>query len=234
MTDQNSFEQKSPTEPAPATHADEGKDEEIEFFDFYEFDKQRRKMVKEKLGVDIILSQVRYIDANGQLVTEWYTDYARRIFIRRFPTFETFLTAWLTTDRKQSIVAELYYQGIFMDKLQEMLGTDLDPYDLICHLAFDCKARTRLERANQVRGKAEYLDKYGKAARNIVDVVVKKFSEDGYITLDKMLDDVLLRHSFSTPPFDEFGSPLKLYRAFGGKKHFKTAMRELQDMIYQD
>jgi type I restriction enzyme, R subunit len=37
---------------------------------------------------------------------------------------------------------------------RENVGLDLDPFDLICHVAFDRKAQTRSERANHVRQKA--------------------------------------------------------------------------------
>jgi len=226
MTDPNSFDRNFSSEPEPG-------ESDGEAFDFYEYDKQRRKMVKENLGVEIILSQVRYMDADGQLVTESSTDYTRHVLIARYPTLETFLTAWFKAERRQTIVAELYHQGVFIDKLQEQLGTELDPFDLICLLAFERKALTRRERANRVRSQAGHFDQYGEAARRIVDVVLAKFAEDGYITLDKMLDDVLLRHSFHAPPFDEFESPRKVFRAFGGKRKFRRTMREILDMIYQ-
>jgi hypothetical protein len=38
----------------------------------------------------------------------------------------------------------------------------------------------------------------------------------------------------SAPPFSEFGRPLEVVSAFGGKDNFRAAMRELQEVIYQD
>jgi type I restriction enzyme, R subunit len=103
--------------------ADDSEDAEAgEEFDFYEYDKQRRAMVKEKLGVTIRLSQVQYTGADGQLITESYTDYSRRIMLAKYPTLETFLTAWFHAESKQRLVVDLYDQGVFMDKLQEEPG----------------------------------------------------------------------------------------------------------------
>ena len=122
-----------------------------------------------------------------------------------------------------------------MDKLQDKLGTDLDAYDLICHLAFDLKALTRRERAKRVHSQPGYFEKYGEAARKVLDAVVTKFSEDGYITLDKVLDDAAMLQIFlSSPPLSRLGSPRKVMRAFGGRERFHKAMRELQNIIYQD
>jgi hypothetical protein len=68
----------------------------------------------------------------------------------------------------------------------------------------------------------------------VLDVLVTKFAEDGYATLDKVLDDGELVNFLSAPPFGTFGRPLEVVRAFGGKENFREAMRELQEAIYQD
>ena len=197
-------------------------------------DGPRKYMVKDKVGVYVTSTHVQYLGINGELVTESFTDYTRQNLITKYPTIETFLTAWFNAERKEAIVAELLEQGVFLDKLQEDVGLDLDPFDLICHVAFDRKALTRSERANKVRSKPKYFEKYGEAARKVLDVLVTKFAEDGYATLDKVLDDGELVNFLSAPPFDTFGRPLEVVRAFGGKEHFHEAMRELQSVIYQD
>jgi len=197
-------------------------------------DQPRKYMVKDKVGVYVSSTQVQYLGVNGELVTESFTDYTKQNLITKYPTIESFLTAWFNAERKEAIVAELLEQGVFLDTLQEAVGLDLDPFDLICHVAFDRKALTRSERANKVRQKPGYFEKYGEAARNVLDVLVTKFSEDGYATLDKVLDDGQLVNFLSAPPFDTFGRPLEVVRAFGGKEHFREAMRELQSVIYQD
>jgi len=197
-------------------------------------DEPRKYMVKDKIGVYVSSTHVQYLGVNGELVTESFTDYTKQNLITKYPTIETFLTAWFNAERKQAIVTELLEQGVFLDKLQEDVGLDLDPFDLICHVAFDRKALTRSERANKVRSKPKYFEKYGEAARKVLDVLVTKFAEDGYATLDKVLDDGELVNFLSAPPFDTFGRPLEVVRAFGGKEHFREAMRELQEVIYQD
>ena len=191
-------------------------------------------VVKDKVGFRVSSSQVQYLGVNGELVTESFTDYTKQNLVTKYPTSETFLTAWFNAERKEAIVAELLEQGVFLDKLQEDVGLDLDPFDLICHVAFDRKALTRSERANKARSKPAYFEKYGEAARKVLDVLVTKFAEDGYATLDKVLDDGELVNFLSAPPFDTFGRPLEVVRAFGGKDNFREAMRELQEVIYQD
>jgi type I restriction enzyme, R subunit len=213
----------TPIEPEP--DEEESEDQENE--------KQGKWVVKEKIGVYISSQQVQYHGPNGQLITESFTDYTRKNLLTEYPTIDTFLTAWFNAERKDAIVAELLEHGIFLDKMQEEVGLDLDPFDLICHVAFDRKALTRGERADKVRSKPGYFDKYGQAARQVLDALVTKFADDGYATLDKVLDDGQLVNFLSAPPFDEIGRPLEVVRAFGGKDQFHKAMRELQQVIYE-
>jgi type I restriction enzyme, R subunit len=220
-----------PTEPDP--DADAGADEDG-FSHYEEFDKQRRDMLKEKLGVTLRLSQVQYTGADGELVTESYREYARHTLLAKYPTLETFSSAWFTVEHKQSIVAELYHLGIFVDKLQEELGMDLDVFDLICCLAFDRKRLTQRERADRVRSQPGYFEKYGKAARKVLDTVLTRFSVSGYRTLDDVLDQSRLSYFLRSLPENTLGKPSKLVRAFGGNVRFDEAMRELQDLLYQD
>ena len=222
-----------PDEPdLPIEPGGEAAEDEEAGFDRYEYEMQRRKLLMEKRGVNLRLSQVQYTGADGKPVTESYLDYARHTLLAQYPTFETFSTDWFTVEHKQSIVAKLYNQGIFIDKLQEELGFDLDAFDLLCRLAFDRKWLTRRERVDKVRSKPGYFEKYSKAARKVLDVVLTRFSENGYMTLDDVLDQSRLAYFLRFLPHNTLGKPSKLVRAFGGKVHFDEAMRELQDFLY--
>ncbi len=194
----------------------------------------RKLVVKDKVGVYVSSSQVQYIGADGKLVTESFTDYTRQNLVTKFPTVETFLTAWFNAERKKAIVEELLEQGVFLEHLQEAVGLELDPFDLICHVAFDRKAQTRSERANHARHKPGYFEKYGPAARKVLEALVTKFADDGYATLDKVMDDGEFVNFLSSPPFNQIGRPLEVVRAFGGKDGFRAAMRELQAVIYEE
>jgi EcoEI R protein C-terminal len=69
-------------------------------------------------------------------------------------TYQTLMAddqAEIVTERKQAIVEELESEGLSLDLLVEELGKDLDPFDLICHIAFDKKPLTRRERAENVK-----------------------------------------------------------------------------------
>ncbi len=63
-------------------------------------------------------------------------------------------------EKKRAIIEELENQGIIFEELKEEIKSDLDIFDLICHIAWDAPALTRRERAENVR-KRNYWTKYG-------------------------------------------------------------------------
>ena len=57
---------------------------------------------------------------------------------------------------------------------------------------------------------------------------------NGYMTLDDVLDQSRLVYFLRSLPHNTPGIPSKLVRAFGVKVRYEEAMRELQDLLYQD
>ena len=52
------------------------------------------------------------------------------------------MNSWKNADKKKAIVEALEQQGIFFEALKEEIGKDFDPFDLICHVAFEAKPLT--------------------------------------------------------------------------------------------
>ena len=67
---------------------------------------------------------------------------------------------------------------------------DADPFDLLCHLAFNAPLRTRRERAQRLRSeRKDFFDQYGPEARQILDELLDKYAEHG--TAQFVIPDVL-------------------------------------------
>ncbi len=128
----------------------------------------RVKYYVHNVEVTVLKQRVQYIDKDGKLITESLTDYTRRNVHNQFATLEEFLNAWSAAERKQAILDELAKQGILIEELQEQIGQEFDPFDLLCHVAFDMPPLTRKERANNVR-KRNYFAKYGEQARDVLN-----------------------------------------------------------------
>jgi type I restriction enzyme, R subunit len=113
-----------------------------------------------------------------------------------------------------------------LDVVADELGKNLDPFDLICHIAFDRKPLTRRERADNVK-KRDVFSKYGGQARAVLDALLAKYADEGMLNLD---DANILR----IPPLSTLGTPLQLIKAFGNRQGFERAAQELQSSLYQE
>jgi type I restriction enzyme R subunit len=185
----------------------------------------QRKIYVDGVQARIIAERVEFLDADGKLVTESLKDFTKKALRKRFASLNDFLVKWNSADRKQAVVDELEEEGLPLDSLSEEVGKDLDPFDLICHVAFDRPPLTRKERAENVR-KRDVFTKYGDQAKKVLEALLLKYQDQGIINLD---DPKILQIA----PFDSMGTPLQLIREFGSREAFEKAVHELQDAIYQ-
>ena len=169
---------------------------------------------------------MQYLDRNGKLITESLRDFTRRALRKRFASLDDFLNRWNGEKRKQAILDQMAAEGLPLAEIIRELGRDLDPFDLICHIAFDAKPLTRRERAERVK-KRDVFTKYAGKARAVLDALLDKYADQGVLNLD---DGRVLR----IPPLDSLGTPLELVRAFGGKPGFEHAVHELQSELYRE
>ena len=166
------------------------------------------------------------MDEHGRLITESLRDFTRNALRRRFASLDDFLRRWNSAERKQAILDEMSAEGLPMTLLVDELDKELDPFDLIFHVAFDAKPMTRRERAEQVK-KRDVFTRYGGRARAVLDGLLHKYADDALLNLD---DTNVLR----IPPIDRLGTPLELVRVFGGRIGFERAVRDLQFALYKD
>ena len=122
---------------------------------------------------------------------------------------------------------ELAEEGLFLEPLLEEVGKDLDPFDLICHIAFDQPPLTRRDRANNVR-KRDVFTQYGPQARAVLEALLTKYQDEGLVT---GLDNVRI---LEISPFNAMGTPIQLIKEFGSRERFKNAVHELQSALYQE
>ena len=185
-----------------------------------------RKIYVDGVGVAVIAERVEYYDENGKLITESLRDFTKKALRKRFASLDEFLRRWKATDRKQAIIDELAAEGLLLDPIADEVGKDLDPFDLICHVAFDRPPLTRRERVENVR-KRDVFTKYGPQARAVLEALLQKYQDDGVTNLD---DPRILQ----VAPFDTMGTPYQLVRQIGTRADFETAVHELQSALYQE
>jgi type I restriction enzyme, R subunit len=177
--------------------------------------------------VTVLTERVEYLDENGKLITESLRDYSRKAMRQHFTSLDQFLRRWRSAERKEAIIQELEGEGLLLEPLLEEVGKDLDPFDLICHIAFDQPPLTRRDRANNVR-KRDIFTKYGTQARAVLEALLIKYQDEGNVT---GLNNVKI---LEIPPFNTMGTPLQLIKQFGTRASFEKAVRELQAALYQE
>ncbi len=184
------------------------------------------RYVVDNVPVDVVMERVQYLDENGRLITESLTDYTRKTVRKTYSSLSDFLTVWNDADRKQAILEELAFQGVFLDELAEQVGRDFDAFDLICHIAFDRPPLTRRERVNKVK-KRDVFSKYEGKARTVLEALLEKYADAGILSLESF--DIL-----KVSPLRDLGTPVELVNLFGGKSGYLAALRELESELYQE
>ena len=112
------------------------------------------------MRASIVAERISYVNQYGKLITESLRDFTKKALKKRFASLDDFLRRWKAAERKQAIVDELAAEGLELDAITRELNKDLDPFDLICHVAFDARPLTRRERAANVK-KRDVFHKYG-------------------------------------------------------------------------
>jgi len=178
--------------------------------------------------VTIAAHLVYELDPQGkQLRTVRYTDYAGEKVRDLVPSSHALRETWANLTKRGELIAQLEERGIsFADLAEQIEQPEADPFDLLCHLAFNAPLRTRRERAQRLRSERKDLfDKYGPEARQVLDELLEKYAEHGDAQFT--LPDVL-----HIPPISTHGAPAEIIRIFGGEDQLRDAVNELQSELY--
>ncbi|SHK60051.1 type I restriction enzyme, R subunit [Maribacter aquivivus] len=183
-----------------------------------------KKYYVNQIPVSVVHERVQYYGKDGKLITESLKDYSRKNISKEFSSLDDFIQRWNDSEKKEELIKELAEHGVLLEALREDVGQDLDAFDLICHVAFDQPVLTRLERANNVR-KRNYFTKYNETAQKVLNSLLDKYEQEGIMSIEQ--GSVL-----KVQPLSQMGSPVELVRAFGKKKDFDQAIKELEIEIY--
>jgi type I restriction enzyme R subunit len=183
----------------------------------------RAKYVVSGVPVEVLAERVQYFDKGGRLITESLRDYTRKTVQAQYASLDDFLRRWTAAERKDAVVDELREHGLLLDELREQVG-ELDPFDLICHVAYDRPALTRRERAAAVK-KRDVFAKYGDQARAVLDALLEKYA-------DGEVNDVQDLGILRVQPLSALGTPVELVRRFGNKDAYLAAVRDLEAALY--
>ena len=187
-------------------------------------DKPRKYYVGD-VTVRVLSERVQYVDKDGKLITESLIDYTKKNILQQYSRLDEFLRTWTEAEKKQAIIDELQDDGVLLEAVREELGkTELDDFDLICHIAYDKAPLTKKERAENVK-KRHYLYKYSDIAQQVIEALLDKYANDG-------IKEIENTKVLKLKEFAKIGSPMKIVKAFGGKEAYQKAVQELENEIY--
>lgn len=184
----------------------------------------RRKVTINGVEVTVIKERVQYMGDDGKIITESLRDYTRKNVRSTYASLDAFLRSWKQADQKQAIVEELERQGVLFAALNEEVGSAFDPFDLICHIAFEQKPLTRKERAEQVK-KRDYFTRYGDLAREVISALLDKYADTGTFDLES-------RAILTMDPLNKLGTAKEIIHAFGGPADYDAAIHALTEELY--
>ncbi len=196
----------------------------FEDINFQDGTKKIKRYVVSNVNVTIASERVQYFDANGKLITESLKDYTKKTLYQEFTSLDDFLNKWNLAEIKQVIIEELANQGIFFEALAEEVGINIDPFDIICHVAWDKPPLTRKERAENVK-KRNYFTKYGEKARKVLEALLEKYADSGITNIEET-------QILTINPFTKFGTIVEIINSFGGQDKYLKAVQELEQALY--
>ena len=188
------------------------------------------KPIVDKNGcrVEVINKVVSVYDANGKLLrTESITDYTRKNINDTYVNLDDFINHWNAAEKKAEITDLMRESGIDLQALKiERNMEDVDDFDFICHIAYGKKPLTRKERAENVK-KRDVFNRYGAEARKVLEALLDKYANDGISQLEN-------RIVLKLDPFRQMGSPANIAKLFGSNKQYFSAVKELENLIYNN
>jgi type I restriction enzyme R subunit len=178
--------------------------------------------------VEIVAHLVYELDPEGrQLRVVQFSDYASERVRTLYPLAADLRRAWANPAGRAAVVDELAGRGIDFETLAEQVKQpDADPFDLLCHLAYNAPLRSRRERADRVRREeAAFFDEYSSKAKEVLSALLEKYAEHG--TAQFALPAIL-----QVPPISDQGNVMEIAEAFGGPERLRLAVERLQNLLY--
>ena len=178
--------------------------------------------------VEIVAELVHELDADGkQLRVVKLTDYTAEKVRTICASPDELRARWADAGQRADIIQQLAERGIDFQQVALQAGKpDTDPFDLLCHLAFNAPVLTRRQRADRVKKQqAAFFGYFSPEAREILGLLLEKYAADA--ELQFTLPDVL-----KVPPISHHGNVNEIIGKFGGPDQLRNAVNQLQSLLY--
>ena len=174
-------------------------------------------------GVEVTIdTQINQIYINGKPVTVNFVDFSKNNMLENFSNLEEFLSVWNASSKKLELLDEFEEKGIFIKELRSYPQYEnMDEFDILISLAYGLNPISRSQRAKKAN---EILNKYQGEARQILEILLKKYEQNGINELESF-------EIFKTDPFNYLNNePIK--EIFGDIKSYKIAINDIKTALY--
>jgi len=178
--------------------------------------------------VEIAAHLVYVLDPDGsQLRVVKLTDYTADKVRTLFTSAADLRARWSDAEQRALVISALEERGIAFERLAEVTKQpEADPFDLLCHVAFNTPLRTRRERADRLRKEQrDFFQRHGPEAHQILDEILEKYAEHGMAQFK--IPEIL-----KVPPISDHGNVLEITEKFGGPDRLREALAEMQSLLY--
>jgi type I restriction enzyme R subunit len=192
--------------------------------------KERRKFYFDGGQVEIAAELVHELDSDGKLLrVVKLTDYTAEKVRTLCASPDELRARWADAGQRADIIQQLAERGIDFPSVAAQAGKpDADPFDLLCHLAFNAPVLTRRQRADRMKKQqAAFFNYFAPEAREILNDLLEKYASDG--ELQFTLPDVL-----KVRPISDHGNVNEIIGKFGGADQLREAVGKLQTLLYAE
>ncbi len=188
----------------------------------------RKKYYISEGEVHIAAESVQIYGADGKLRTVQFTQYAKEQIATLFPSANELRSKWSKAEERQHIIDELENNGISIEQLMDITKqNEVDPFDLLCFVAYDLKPKTRKQRAELLqKNKPDFFSLYSEKAQHVLKLILEKYVDFG---LNQIRPDII-----SAEPIRQEGNEIEIVNAFGGIDKYKQAIEQLQTLLYAE
>jgi type I restriction enzyme R subunit len=189
---------------------------------------KRPKIILPNEDVYELYRQERLIDEHGNLITESFMQFVKNKLTNEFETYTMFKKYWDSATMKENIINELENKDIYLNILEDEVGEEYDPFDLLVHVAYGKKPLTRSQRARYLK-QSDYFDKYSEEAKEVITILLDKYVDYGLDALENI-------QTLKIPELEnKYGTLMQIIMSiFLGVDNFKKMLKDLKLNLYKE
>lgn len=188
-----------------------------------------RKFFYDGGACEVIGEVVYQLDPNGNRLRSFkLVDYTKEQVRTLYRSAFDIQQRWVSSEQRSEIIDQLSDRGIAFEDLRRVTNQpDADPFDLLCHLAFDAPVLTCRQRAERLRSRhPNFFEQYGNDAKEILEVLLQSYAESGP-------EQLVLPAALKVKAVEaKYGNVREIAALFGGAESLKAAIDELQALLY--